>query len=797
MLQSLAQVRKWLVASGVLLVVAVTVSYWIARSHIQPVLQNVPQALGLDIQQTSEGFSLSKSVGGRTLYTIHASRAVQFKAGGHANLHNVHIVVYGHNHDRYDQIYGDQFTYDQQSGDIQAVGEVHIDLEGNAEGPTRPDQAPPQEMKNPLHLVTRSLTFNQKTGVAQTDETVDFRTEQASGSAKGAYYDSKENELQLKSDVHVVTTGAHPATITGSSGIIQKEPRQAVLMNAKIEQPDRTLTADRATLLFSPDNSVQHAVAEGNVHIQARGPSLVDITGPRCDLNLGPKNSLQQAVMSGGAKFDTHGNSVAHGSADTFIVDFAEPNQPSQFHMVKNARLKQDPQANMPGAAAPAKSGAASPVASGQPMEIAADELDFQLANGNQLKTSDTVGKASITILPSPPAPNAAKNGQSAGGGNATTVATAGKFHATFDDNNHIQALHGWPNSRIVSTTPGEPDKVSTSDKLDVAFGPDGGVQHLIQTGHFEYHEPSANSNTGGRAAFADVATYTPDDQLLVLSGSPRIVDGGMTTTAVHIRINRQTGDGFADDDVKTTYSDLKPQPNGALLANSDPIHVTAQHMVAYKQPGIAHYTGNVRLWQTANVVRAPKIDFDNQKRSIVAESDHSQMVSSLFVQQSQDGKLAPVEVTADKLTYVDAERRARYTGNVLAKSTTGTITTRQLDVYLKQTEANKPGSTAPQNSARNRGPSLPGSDAPSQIDHMVATGNVVVTEPNRRAVGDRLVYTADTGEYRLTGKSPSIFDAEHGTVWGDSLTFYSHDDRVLVDSKGNSPTITRARTSK
>ena len=29
----------------------------------------------------------------------------------------------------------------------------------------------------------------------------------------------------------------------------------------------------------------------------------------------------------------------------------------------------------------------------------------------------------------------------------------------------------------------------------------------------------------------------------------------------------------------------------------------------------------------------------------------------------------------------------------------------------------------------------------------MVAVGNVVVTEPNRRAVGDRLVYTADDGE--------------------------------------------------
>ena len=106
--------------------------------------------------------------------------------------------------------------------------------------------------------------------------------------------------------------------------------------------------------------------------------------------------------------------------------------------------------------------------------------------------------------------------------------------------------------------------------------------------------------------------------------------------------------------------------------------------MTATKQPGIAHYTGNVRLWQTANVVRAPNIDFDNEKRSIVAESESSQTVSSLFVQQSQDGKLTPVDVTSDKLTYVDEERRARYTGNVLARTPTGTISAAQIDVFLK-----------------------------------------------------------------------------------------------------------------
>src|ERR1019366_7052286 len=118
MFQSIAQVRKWLVVSVVVLVAAVAVSYWIARSRVGPTLHNVPPQLGIDIQQTSEGFSLSKSEGGRTLYTIRASKATQFKAGGRTELHDVNIVVYGQKSERFDQIYGQDFAYDPQKGTV-------------------------------------------------------------------------------------------------------------------------------------------------------------------------------------------------------------------------------------------------------------------------------------------------------------------------------------------------------------------------------------------------------------------------------------------------------------------------------------------------------------------------------------------------------------------------------------------------------------------------------------------------------------------------------------------------------
>src|ERR1019366_7914937 len=188
---------------------------------------------------------------------------------------------------------------DPESGDVTALGEVNIDLQGFAEGPTKPDQAPPAELKNPIHINTKSLTFNQKTGKAHTDDEVEFRTLQASGTAKGADYDSSTNQLQMKSDVHIVTTGDNAADIFGSSGTIQKDPRQAVLFDAKIYEPYLTLTTDKLTMFFELDNSIQHALAEGNVNIEVRGPTIVDISGPHGDLNMGPQNAVLQAIVSG------------------------------------------------------------------------------------------------------------------------------------------------------------------------------------------------------------------------------------------------------------------------------------------------------------------------------------------------------------------------------------------------------------------------------------------------------------------------------------------------------------------
>jgi lipopolysaccharide export system protein LptA len=257
-----------------------------------------------------------------------------------------------------------------------------------------------------------------------------------------------------------------------------------------------------------------------------------------------------------------------------------------------------------------------------------------------------------------------------------------------------------------------------------------------------------------------------------------------MTTTARTMRMNRATGDAFADGDVKSTYSDLKAQPGGALLASSSPIHVTSKSMTAHSSPAIATYTGDARLWQDANVIDAPWIEFDRNRRSVVARGSPTQSVSTVLIQTEKSGKVTPVKITSARLTYTDNERKARFEDGVQAKGSDLTIVSREMDVFLQPRDQTAPNQ------------SIAGGET-GKIDHIVARDQVLITQPGRRATGDLLVYTASDDKFVLTGGPPSIFDAERGKITGVSLTLFRHDDRVVVEGDNTSPTVTKTQVAR
>ena len=802
------RLRRLLAATAILLTLVVTAMYFYARSQATNVLKTIPGKIGFDIKQTANGFQFSKSDGKRTLFTVQASDVKEFKLNGNAELHKVSIVLYGRDSSRFDQIYGEDFAYNQKTGDVTAKGDVQIDLVANPTGQASPDQSTPKELKNPIHLKTRDLVFNKETGNASTDARVELRTPQASGWAVGVQYAGKTNVLTLSSQVHVELSGPDASVLDADHGIVTNDPRTIVLDHPRLKRESGTMHADQATIYLDSQNEVERVMASGNVISETRmasrktAPHNNDAKPPEEILGradqadfefLQGQEILRTATLIGSVHIDQVGTQPVHGDAGRVILDFVGDNELKKVHALDGVRLTQ--------AAAGDKNPTGSKAGnSPQEFELSAPIIDFDVAQGNLLRHAQTSGAAQMTITQTPQVVASAPASKA-----ERTVVTAGKFDADFaatDGRNQLTSVHGAPDARIVNSSDGQPERVSTSQAVDASFLPQGGgIQSVTQTGNVVYSDSQATDKK--MQAWADVARYTPADQMLVLTGSPRVANGGMRTTANSVRINRATGDALAEGDVKSTYSELQEQPNGALLASSSPIHVTSRTMTAHNNTGVALYTGKARLWQDANVIEAPSIQFDRDHRSVTAQGTAAQPVQTVLVQTEKPGtdksevkaseikparksaasaESSPISITGLKLTYADAERRAHYEGGVIAKGSMFIASAKTLDAFLLP-----------------HGPTIKGQPAagPGQLDHMVAEGGVVIQQPKRRAEGEKLVYTTAEDKFVLTGGPPSIFDAEQGKITGVSLTFFRRDDRVLVEGEASTPVVTTTQVAR
>ena len=719
-----------LFAAGALIAILVVSAFYLRGILKFRHVTSIP-SIPSNVQQSTKGFTVSKSENGRTLFTIHAAQAEQLKDSGRAELHDVNIVIYGRQSNRFDQIYGAEFQYDPKTKDVVANSEVHIDLQSDAEGVQRPDQAPPQEMKNPIHLKTSGLVFNQNTGMAFTKEHIEFRLPEASGSAMGATYDSHANVLKLQSDVRLVTTEKHKAVITAKNAVITKEPLKAVLQSGRVEEQSRSVQADRITVLLHDDNTIERVLGDGNVIAEDRSSKGFKISAPQAEMLMAGKDQVRSGTLSGGVTFEGRGASPAHGSAARVLLDFGSGNILTKVQARDAVQLAQG--------------------AANKSTQLQSDGLDFMLNKGKKLQKAITSGTARVLVTQ----------------GNTKTVITADQFEGRFNSRNKPTVMSGSSNVKTVSTTPGKADQITTSREIVATFNDQNAIEQIEQNGDFHYQQDQ-------QTATADRARYLPAEETIYLIGSPRVKDPSSMLTAESIQLNRKTNVAVAQRDVKVTYTDLKPQANGAMLGSADPIHVTGASMTANRNTEQAKFT-NARLWQSPNIVEAPVITFDRAHRSLQAQGSAQARVNAVFIQQDKGGKSVPVNVTADRLSYVDAERKAIFSGNVLTKASETTMNADTIQVLLTPR----------------------GNQGGSQLDRIIALGDIQIEQPNRKATGNQLVYTAADEKMVLTaseGRRPVISDAERGQITGDSLTFYRHDDRVLVDSKETSKTLIQTR---
>jgi lipopolysaccharide export system protein LptA len=82
-------------------------------------------------------------------------------------------------------------------------------------------------------------------------------------------------------------------------------------------------------------------------------------------------------------------------------------------------------------------------------------------------------------------------------------------------------------------------------------------------------------------------------------------------------------------------------------------------------------------------------------------------------------------------------------------------------------------------------------------VEQIVATGDVVITQGDRRGKGEQAVYEVKTESVTLTGANAEVYDKEQGTVRGTRLVMNTKGDSMAAEGQRGGRAITRHTVTK
>ncbi|MGP8258884.1 MAG: hypothetical protein ACLQM6_02910 [Acidobacteriaceae bacterium] len=819
--------RIWLLGSAGFLVLVIAAFLGSAHflTHRRLVL---PARLGINIVRETNGFTYYQAMQGKTVFAIHAAKAVEHTDGKIA-LHDVSITLYGEKQERNDRIYGEEFEYDKNAGVVRATGVVHIDLQ--AAGAVGGKAAAAAANAKVLHVTTSGLVYLEKLGVAATSEYLEFQSGSMTGHATGADYSSDTGVLLLHSAVSMSgSSGKRPVTVTAAMAQVDSRNQEIFLSAARCVSLGQTAEAQQATLHMRSDGTLARVQAQGDVTREAKGSKVV---AQQADVVLNADSQPQSAVLTGGVQYSSDLPLLQRsGQAQEASIAFDAQGQAKQavftstVHMIERTRATQS---------------AREPWSS---RDLTAAKVEAVLvpvdAGTVQLRDVVATGGARLTAV---------NNGSLAslkGVGRSDMAADVLTAHLVLTGDGkqtpQLDTVTGRGHTLLHQVRPDGIDQSSSGDSLDAKFqaqppagavagrqtppSPLGGAPVMLlsalQQGHVSMMRSApaisgaASAAKAGNAqqdverATAERAAYDGDLDRVTLTGNVQMSEAGSLLWAQQVVFDRKTGDSQASGTVKVDYAqDASPPAGKTQAAPAEPTHIVADRAEFVHATAIATFDGTpARLWQGGSQVQAPVIELSREQKRLIARGEAS--TGWLAAQQAAqvhtvlmgaaNGEAAPgagkpaqaapgcantaakagagvaaqaanvVRIASGGLIFSGILNQADFTGGFRADSADGTIRANSGTVYLQQSGAPAGGAAAAL--------SLTG-----RLQRVVASGHVDIQQPAFRATGERLVYTASDRVFLLTGdsKTPPQATGATGTTTAAALRFH----RSCDDSGG------------
>jgi LPS export ABC transporter protein LptC len=326
-----ARYARWAAIAAALMALGVASVYVERALQRARARRAAPAAVPATVERQSAQFTFSKVEQDRTVFTIRASHATQFRDADRALLEDVWITIYGRDGKRNDNIHTRECSYEPQSGMARCEGEVQIDIEG---APATPGQPPAKT----LELKTSNLSFNRETGEASTPAAVEFHFPAGQGRGVGVAYSTRDAVVRVEHAVEFDLsasdrTGGLPVTASGSSLEIRSKERTVVLRGpAIVRQGSREMSADRISVELDENNRARRAVAEGHPQIRAtEGGGKIAVSAARFEGRLNPAGWVESVIAEG----DLKGTRQTAGGSDRFSAARAEFSMLPQSNLVK------------------------------------------------------------------------------------------------------------------------------------------------------------------------------------------------------------------------------------------------------------------------------------------------------------------------------------------------------------------------------------------------------------------------------------------------------------------------------
>jgi len=779
---------RWLILLAIIVILgSVAVTFRLQNRELREQAPPKPQPLAPTLNSAAQEWVwVQTSAEGRTVCRITAKDARQVKDSNVIDLEQVELRLPSRHGDNFDLVHSAHAKYDQSGKRLYSDGEVDITL-------AVPNEGQPKHTLVSIH--SSGVTFDSTTGKAVTDRHTTFIFENGEGQAVGASYDPNTHELHMNSqaelDWHPPGPNAKPMKIEAGN-VVYKEEAETIWLSpwARLTRAN-TMVEGADTVITLKDRAIHHVDAQKAHGTDAYPSRKLQYGADQLSVDYGDDGEVEKIAGQGNARLasESEGSRVT-ATGDRVDLEFTDSNGESVLTkalVTGNGFLENEPL----------------PVPGKDPSETRILRSQLILVGmrpgGREINNLETWAPGTLEFLPNH-------------AGQRHRKFIGERMWIAYGAQNRVQSFRSINCRTESDPTPEErakkgPETITVSKNVSAAFDPKTSqMTRMEQWDDFSYE-------AGERHARADRGILEQTENRITLDKHARMWDSHEATSAERIVLEEKTGNFRAEGHVNSSRlpDQDKKKSDSPMLSGDEPLQSVSRVMTSANHNRLVKYDGDVVLWQSANRIQADHVEIDREKRILIADghvitqsreekkdSDPPESAAAPAKGAApppgsqklaaQAAKAAAPEsgpakasvpapavftlVKAPHLVYTDTDRLAYYSGGVFLNRAGLQVKATGLRSWLNEEGAD------------------------NRLQKAFADGavEIVQTGPVRTRTGtsEHAEYYTDEEKIILRGGDPQMHDSLRGSTRGAELTYYSDDDRLLVNGSAAHPVASR-----